>query len=80
PLGLSFFLVWLSAYEGANYPGLVATYPALNVPVQLLLLLGGGIVGYWALLTFPNGLFGARWIVGFYLLSVFEVVLARAWP
>ncbi len=76
PLGLSCFLVWLSAYEGANYPGLVATYPALNVPVQLLLFLGGGIVGFWALLTFPNGLFGARWIVGFYLLSVFEGVLA----
>jgi len=76
PLGLSFFLVWLSAYEGANYPGLVATYPVLNVPVQLLFFLGGGIVGFYALLTFPNGIFGSRWILGFYLLSVFEGVLA----
>ena len=76
PLGLSFFLVWLSAYEGANYPGLVATYPVLNVPVLLLFFLGGGIVGFYALLTFPNGIFGSRWILGFYLLSVFEGVLA----
>jgi hypothetical protein len=76
PLGLSCFLVWLSAYEGANYPGLVATYPALNVPVQLLLLLGGGIVGFYALLTFPNGRCGSRWILGYYLLSVFEGALA----
>ena len=76
PLGLSFFLVWLSAYEGANYPGLVVTYPVLNVPVQLLFFLGGGIVGFYALLTFPNGIFGSRWILGFYLLSVFEGAFA----
>ena len=76
PLGLSFFLVWLSAYEGANYPGLVATYPVLNVPVQLLLFLGGGILGFYAFLTFPNGKFGSRWVLGFYLVSVFEGVLA----
>ncbi|HJT56691.1 MAG TPA: hypothetical protein VJ761_09365 [Ktedonobacteraceae bacterium] len=76
PLGLGFLLVWLSAYEGANYPALVVTYPALNMPVQLLLYLAGGIVGSWALVTFPNGRFGARWILGFYLISVLEGVLA----
>jgi len=28
PLGLSCFLIWFSAYEGADYPALVATYPS----------------------------------------------------
>ena len=76
PLGLSFFLIWFSAYEGADYPGLVTAYPVLNVPVQLLLFLGGGILGFYAFLTFPNGKFGSRWVLGFYLVSVFEGVLA----
>jgi MFS family permease len=76
PLGLSFFLIWFSAYEGADYPALVTAYPALNVPVQLLLFLGGGILGFYAFLTFPNGKFGSRWVLGFYLVSVFEGVLA----
>ena len=76
PLGLSFFLIWFSAYEGADYPALVAAYPILNVPVQLLLFLGGGILGFYAFLTFPNGKFGSRWVLGFYLVSVFEGVLA----
>src|SRR6266487_2240317 len=76
PLGLSFFLIWFSAYEGADYPALVAAYPVLNVPVQLLLFLGGGILGFYAFLTFPNGKFGSRWVLGFYLVSVFEGVLA----
>jgi hypothetical protein len=35
-LGMSAFLVGLSAYEGANYPALAAAYPVLNVPTQLL--------------------------------------------
>ncbi len=76
PLGLSCGLIWLSAYEGANYPALVAAYPTLNVPVQLLLFLGGGILGTYAFLTFPNGTFGPRWIFGYYLVSVLEGVLA----
>ena len=76
PLGLSCFLIWFSAYEGADYPALVAAYPILNVPVQLLLFLGGGILGFYAFLTFPNGKFGSRWVLGFYLVSVFEGVLA----
>jgi len=76
PLGLSCFLIWFSAYEGADYPALVAAYPVLNVPVQLLLFLGGGILGFYAFLTFPNGKFGSRWVLGFYLVSVFEGVLA----
>src|SRR6266516_3862586 len=76
PLGLSCFLIWFSAYEGADYPALVAAYPVPNVPVQLLLFLGGGILGFYAFLTFPNGKFGSRWVLGFYLVSVFEGVLA----
>src|SRR5438876_258117 len=76
PLGLSCFLIWFSAYEGADYPALVAAYPILNVPVQLLLFLGGGILGFYAFLTFPNGKFGSRWVLGFYLVSAFEGVLA----
>jgi hypothetical protein len=76
PLGLSYGLIWLSAYEGVNYPALVAAYPALNVPVQLLFFLGGGILGGYAFLTFPNGIFGSRWVVGYYLVSAIEGVLA----
>src|SRR5436309_8839596 len=63
PLGLSCFLVWFSAFEGADYPALLTAYPVLNVPAQLLLLLGGGIVGFYAFLTFPNGTFGSRWVL-----------------
>src|SRR5712691_13065057 len=76
PLGLSCFLIWFSAFEGADYPALLAAYPVLNVPAQLLLLLGGGIVGFYAFLTFPNGTFGSRWVLGFYLVNVFEGIPA----
>ena len=76
PLGLSCFLLWFSAYEGADYPALVGAYPALNVPVQLLLGLGGGILGTYAILTFPNGKFDSRWIWGYFLVSVIEGGLA----
>ncbi len=76
PLGVSAFLLWFSAYEGADYPALVGAYPALNVPVQLLLGLGAGILGTYAILTFPNGKFGSRWILGYFLVSVIEGVLA----
>src|SRR5215469_1074674 len=55
PLGLSCFLIWFSAYEGADYRALLIAYPALTVPVQLLLFLGGGMLGTYAILTFPNG-------------------------
>ena len=60
PLGLSFFLLWFSAYEGTDYHGLLTAYPVLSVPVQLLLTLGGTILGMYALVTFPNGRFGSR--------------------
>ena len=76
PLGLSCWLLWFSAFEGVDYPALVTAYPALNVPVQLLLFLGGGILGTYAILTFPNGKFGSRWILGYFLVSVIEGVLA----
>ena len=75
PLGISCFLLWFSAYEGVNYPALVAAHPALNVPVQLLLGVGGGL-GTYAVLTFPNGKFGSRWIWGYFLVSIIEGVLA----
>jgi hypothetical protein len=76
PLGVSGFLLWFSAYEGADYPALVGAYPVLNVPVQLVLGLGGGILGTYAILTFPNGKFGSRWIWGYFLVSVIEGGLA----
>jgi hypothetical protein len=76
PLGISCWLLWFSAFEGADYPALVSAYPALNVPVQLLLFLGGGILGTYAVLTFPNGKFGSRWILGYFLASAIEGVLA----
>jgi len=76
PLGLSDFLLWFSAYEGADYRALLIAYPALTVPVQFLLFLGGGILGSYAILTFPNGKFGSRWILGYFLFDVIEGVLA----
>jgi hypothetical protein len=76
PLGVSCWLLWFSAYEGADYPALVGAYPALNVPVQLLFGLGGGILGTYAILTFPNGRFGSRWILGYFLVSLIEGGLA----
>jgi len=75
PLGMSAFLVSLSAYEGANYPALAATYPVLYAPTQLLIGLGMGLLGMYALLTFPNGQFGPRWVLGFYLVNSLAVVL-----
>lgn len=76
PLGLSCFLLWFSAYEGADYPALISAYPALNIPVQLLLGLGGGIVGFYAFLTFPNGKFGSRWVLWYFFVNVIEGILA----
>ncbi len=72
PLGVSSFLVGFSAYEGANYPALVAAYPVLDVPFNALLSLGMGVLGMYALLTFPNGTFGSRWVQGYYLLTIIE--------
>ena len=76
PLGLSCFLLWFSAYEGADYRALLIAYPALTVPVQFLLFLGGGILGAYAILTFPNGKFGSRWLLGYFLFDVIEGGLA----
>jgi MFS family permease len=75
PLGMSAFLVGLSAYEGANYPALAATYPVLYAPTQLLIGLGMGLLGMYALLTFPNGTFGSHWVLLFYLVNSVAVVL-----
>jgi hypothetical protein len=76
PLGMSGFLVGLSAYEGADYPALASAYPVLNAPTQLLIGLGMGVLGMYALLTFPNGKFGSPWVLGYYLVNIFEGVLA----
>lgn len=76
PLGVSCFLLGFSAYEGADYPALAATYPVLNVPLNGLLSLGMGVLGMYALLTFPNGKFGSRWVMGYYLLTLIEGVFA----
>ncbi len=75
PLGMSAFLVGLSAYEGIDYPALATAYPILNAPTQLLIGLGMGLLGMYALLTFPNGQFGSRWVLGFYLVNGLAVVL-----
>jgi hypothetical protein len=76
PLGISAYLISLSAYEGTNYPALAATYPILNIPLQFLIVLGMSILGGYAVVTFPNGKFGSRWILGYYLASSFEAVLS----
>lgn len=76
PLGISCWLIWFSAYEGADYPALLTAHPALNLPVQILLSLGGGVLGTYAFLTFPNGKFGSRWILGYFVFSLIEGVLA----
>jgi hypothetical protein len=76
PLGMSSFLVGLSAYEGVDYPALAAAYPVLNAPTQLLIGLGMNILGMYALLTFPNGKFGSRWVLGFYLVDNLMAVLS----
>ena len=75
PLGMSGFLVGLSAYEGVDYPALATAYPVLYAPAQLLIGLGMGLLGMYALLTFPNGKFGSRWVLGFYLVNSLAVVL-----
>jgi hypothetical protein len=75
PLGISAFLVGLSAYEGTDYPALATAYPVLTAPTQLLIGLGMGLLGMYALLTFPNGKFGSRWVLGFYLVNGLAVVL-----
>ena len=76
PLGVGCFLVGFSAFEGANYPALVSAYPALDVPLNALLSLGMGGLGMYALLTFPNGIFGSRWVLGFYLFTLIQGVFA----
>ncbi|GHO51719.1 hypothetical protein [Ktedonobacter robiniae] len=76
PLGMSAFLVGLSAYEGADYPALAAAYPVLYTPTQFLIGLGMGLLGMYALVTFPNGRFGSRWVLGFYLINCLVVVLS----
>jgi hypothetical protein len=76
PLGLSCFLVGLSAYEGVDYLALTAAAPSLYAPAQLLVGLGMGVLGMYALLTFPNGILGSHWVLVFYLLNVLMVVLA----
>jgi len=72
PLGLSCFLIGFSAYEGVDYPALATTYPVLYIPSQFLIGLGMGVLGMYALLTFPNGQFGSRWVLGYYIFWVVE--------
>ena len=72
PLGLSCFLIGFSAYEGVDYPALATAYPVLYIPSQLLIGLGMGVLGMYALLTFPNGQFGSRWVLGYYIFQVIE--------
>jgi hypothetical protein len=76
PLGLSCGGLGFSAYEGADYPALAAAHPALNTPLQLLIYVGMGALGGYALMTFPNGRFGRRWIPGLYLFVTIEGLLA----
>ena len=76
PLGVSCFLLGFSAYEGVDYPALAATYPLLQLPSQLLIGLGMGVLGMYALLTFPNGHFGSRWVLGYFLFQALEGVCA----
>lgn len=76
PLGVSCFLLGFSAYEGVDYPALAATYPLLRIPSQALIGLGMGILGMYALLTFPNGRFGSRWVLGYFLFQALEGVCA----
>jgi hypothetical protein len=75
PLGMGCYLLSYAYYEGADYRVLIAAHPALYLPEHLLLGLGLGILGNWALITFPNGRFGRRWIAGFYLLLTFGGLL-----
>jgi hypothetical protein len=75
PLGVSCLLVWLSAFEGVDYSALATAYPVLSVPAQLLMGLGGTL-GSYALLTFPNGKFSSRWVLGYFLFQTIEGVLA----
>ncbi len=72
PLGLSCFLIGFSAYEGVDYPALAAAYPVLYIPSQFLIGLGMGVLGMYALLTFPNGQFGSRWVLGYFIFWVVE--------
>lgn len=76
PLGLSCFLVALSAYEGADYPALATAYPVLDLPSRLLIYLGMGILGMYALLTFPNGKFGSRLVLAYFGFQAIEGLLA----
>jgi hypothetical protein len=76
PLGVSCFLLGFSAYEGVDYPALAATYPLLHLPSQLLIGLGMGLLGMYALLTFPNGRFVSRWVLGYFLFQALEGVCA----
>src|SRR5260221_10873099 len=51
PLDMGVFLVGLSAFEGSDYPALATAYPVLSAPTQLLVGLGMGLLGMYALLT-----------------------------
>ena len=76
PLGVSCYLVNFSAFEGVDYPALVAAHPVLNVPLQLLVSLVVGELAEYALLTFPNGVFGSRWVLGFFVVDALMSILS----
>ena len=75
PVALSCGLIWYAAYEGADYPALAAAHPALNIPLQLLINVGGSL-GSLAYFAFPNGRFGRRWILALALCNVIDGFLA----
>ena len=68
PLGIGFLLVGLSAYEGADYPTLIAAYPWLNIPANVLItVVGMGPLSTYAIMTFPGGKFIPRWVFWLFL-------------
>lgn len=68
PLGIGCLLLGMSTSEGGDFTALIQAYPALSAPT-FWLSLPIGLFGGYALLTFPNGRFGTRWIFACFLVS-----------
>ncbi|GHO49072.1 hypothetical protein [Ktedonospora formicarum] len=76
PLSVGFLLVGLSAYEGANYPALTATYPFLSMPSFVFInMIGLGAIGNYAFFAFPNGQFASRWTLWLFLFYALASVI-----
>jgi hypothetical protein len=82
PLGIGFLLVGLSAYEGADYPALIAAYPWLNLPATVLItVVGMGPLATYAIMTFPNGKFTPRWVFWVFLpLAIVDCIPSPSQP